>query len=153
MKAPDHHHLPKDVHPPTYKSWRNMKKRCNNKNYQHYRRYGGRGIMYQASWESYSNFLSDMGERPEGTSLDRIDPDGNYSVSNCTWATHKSQSNNKTTNVFIKYEGESKTIKQWAEVKGIPYKTLFARIKYYGMSVKDALTMPVRNNKCVKSTI
>jgi hypothetical protein len=81
----------------TYRSWRSMKNRCTNPNTPNYNSYGGRGITVCERWlNSFENFLADMGERPEGTSIDRIDVNGNYEQSNCRWATPKEQSNNQT---------------------------------------------------------
>ena len=76
----------------TYKSWDSMKARCRNKNNP---KYGGRGITFCKRWEKFENFLEDMGERPEGTSLDRIDTDGNYEPGNCRWATIEEQNRNR----------------------------------------------------------
>lgn len=82
---------------PTYKSWDAAKQRCFNRNDDHYPAYGGRGITMCERWRSsFLNFLADMGERPEGTTLDRYpDNDGNYEPGNCRWATMKQQSNNR----------------------------------------------------------
>ena len=77
---------------PTYRSWDSMKQRCENPNAIGYHRYGGRGITVCIRWrECFENFLADMGERPEGTSIDRINGDGNYEPSNCRWATRSEQ--------------------------------------------------------------
>lgn len=80
----------------TYNSWNAMKQRCYNKNAINYDRYGGQGTSVCDKWlESFSNFLHDMGERPKGKTLDRIDPFGNYELSNCRWTTPKDQCANK----------------------------------------------------------
>ena len=81
---------------PTYNAWCGAKKRCCNTQDKDYKNYGGRGIRVCARWlESFENFLKDMGERPAGKSLDRIDVDGDYELSNCRWATASEQAQNR----------------------------------------------------------
>lgn len=77
----------------TYEIWNNLKKRCNQK--QNYPFHGGRGISYDSSWEVYDNFLKDMGEKPEGKTLDRINNNQNYTKDNCRWATYSEQNINR----------------------------------------------------------
>lgn len=78
-----------------YESWAAMRKRCNNPNDKAYKNYGGRGIIICNSWEDFNNFITDMGPRPDGKSLDRVNNDGNYEPSNCRWATRLEQNRNK----------------------------------------------------------
>lgn len=80
---------------PTYMSWMSMKSRCNNPNNVSYKNYGGRGITVCKRWYNFKNFYEDMGQKPNGLSLDRIDNDGNYEPSNCKWSTWVEQNNNK----------------------------------------------------------
>lgn len=79
---------------PTYSSWNAMKTRCLNPNRADYKHYGGRGIKIYNAWLDFKNFLRDMGERPDGLELDRIDVNGNYEPGNCRWATRTTQVNN-----------------------------------------------------------
>ncbi len=80
---------------PTYSSWKAMRNRCNNPNADCYPEWGGRGITICKRWNSFANFLADMGERPKDRSLDRIDNNGNYNKENCRWATSVEQTYNK----------------------------------------------------------
>lgn len=80
---------------PTHRSWASMLKRCSNGNHKSFKDYGGRGIKVCDQWRNFETFLADMGERPLGRTLDRIDVNGNYDASNCRWATLSEQQKNK----------------------------------------------------------
>jgi hypothetical protein len=85
---------------PEYRTWHNMKQRCYNPNSKRYSDWGGRGIKVCDEWiNSFETFLKDMGKRPDGCSIDRIDNDGNYESSNCRWITSKEQSYNRRSNI------------------------------------------------------
>lgn len=86
-----HGHHPRGLASPTYTTWKAMISRCTYATHKHWRHYGGRGIAVCARWRLFENFLADMGERPAGTSIDRINVNGNYEPSNCRWATDSEQ--------------------------------------------------------------
>lgn len=124
---------------PEYRVWCAMKNRCTNPNGRIYRLYGLRGIKVCDRWlKSFANFLADMGKRPEGTSLDRINNDGNYEPGNCRWATAKVQANNLRTNRVIEFSGERRTVSQWSDKTGIKRETITHRLKR-GWSIGKAL--------------
>ena len=93
-----HHHAKKGAHSSTYSIWVMMRQRTSNPNNKNWNYYGGRGIKCCERWHIYANFLSDMGEKPEGLSLDRINNDGDYSPENCRWADKATQSQNRRKN-------------------------------------------------------
>jgi hypothetical protein len=121
----------------TYRSWRGMRRRCGDENNNEFHQYGGRGIKVCDRWQEFSAFFEDMGERPEGTTLDRIDPNGDYEPSNCRWATHKQQRLNCRNTVFVEYEGKRQPLADLCEKLGAPYQKAWRRMKR-GYSVEDA---------------
>lgn len=97
----------------TYNSWRAMRNRClfDGNNTRHHK---DKGITICSDWvDNYDKFYEDMGERPEGTTLDRIDSDGHYELANCRWSNHREQQNNKYSLSKIEYKGTTKTIGEW----------------------------------------
>jgi len=125
---------------PTYKCWSAMLWRCRDKQNRYY---GGRGITVCERWESFANFLADMGPRPDGMELDRIDNDGNYEPGNCRWADRRVQNNNRGDyNRSVTFEGRTQTVTEWARERGLPWQTVYTRI-YHGWSVEKALSTPV----------
>lgn len=127
---------------PTYNCWKNMLCRCNDKNHASYKNYGGRGIFVCKRWGSFSSFLEDMGSKPIGYSLDRINNDEGYSKNNCRWATIKEQANNCRKNRYIEINGLRLSVSQWAERTGARTSTLFSRLRT-GKSEYDSIMKPV----------
>lgn len=122
-----------------YRSWKDMRARCNNPNNSDYADYGGRGIAVCGRWDDFAAFLEDMGDRPMGATLDRIDVNGNYEPNNCRWASHKQQANNKRSNHLIEIDGESRTLQAWCDHYGIEPSKVRYRLSV-GLSPKEALT-------------
>jgi len=102
-----------------YRSWKDMRSRCRNKNDSDYADYGGRGIDICPEWDDFLVFYKDMGERPTRKTLDRIDVNGNYEPSNCRWADADLQANNKRNNRLITIGEETKTLQQWSNEFGV----------------------------------
>lgn len=169
-----------------YQIWANMKYRCSNEKCSMYKYYGGRGIKVCERWDKFENFFQDMGYKPKGTTLDRIDNNGPYSPENCRWATGFQQGSNKRNNKnvikngnkichseasrqleasrntvnerikrgwsadeattkppnkmvrMIEYEGQTKSLRQWAFSLGLSEDTVAKRIRS-GYSIEDAL--------------
>jgi hypothetical protein len=117
-----------------------MKNRCFNPKAPDFERYGGRGIRVCERWRtSFTNFLSDMGERPEGTTLDRIDNEGDYDPGNCRWADILTQQRNTRVCIWLTVGDETKTIGDWARHIGLGLDTLMKRY-YAGWDHKDIVS-------------
>lgn len=113
-------------------SWSAMVERCTNRKHPHYKDYGGRGIKVCDRWlgkDGFWNFYEDMGPRPDGTTLDRIDVNGDYCPENCRWETEYGQQNNKRNNRYIVIGGKKKTVSEWARIYGISIATAFSRLR------------------------
>jgi hypothetical protein len=129
----------------TYQSWAAMRTRCANPNDKQFALYGGRGITVRARWSTFENFYSDMGERPEGTTLDRKDVNGNYEPSNCRWGTLLQQNNNKRSTAFVKYRGVDVPLALMCRECGLDYQLIYRRIFKFGWTVDRAIDTPRPN--------
>lgn len=137
--------LPDGRRGPTYTVWQQMKRRCANPKVAHFERYGGRGIKVCSRWlESFENFLADMGERPDGTTLDRVNNDGHYEPANCRWVARKTNSRNRSDNRLLTFNGQTKTLAEWVESTGHSLATLQGRV-HMGWTDEQTLTTPSRS--------
>lgn len=123
-----------------HRIWCSIRQRCNNKNNRAWPAYGGRGIKVCDRWmESFENFYADMGTCPKGYSIERKDNDGNYSPDNCVWASAKVQARNKRNVPVYTFNGQTKSLPEWAEITGIHVETLRNRIRRGGWKFEDAI--------------
>lgn len=130
---------------PTYTVYHGMLQRCLNPKNPRWVDYGGRGITVCREWtESFETFLADMGERPDGLSIERIDNAGPYCKDNCVWANITRQARNRRNNRPLTYNGKTQTIAEWAEETAIPYFTLHVRLRR-GWSVERTLSEGVNH--------
>lgn len=112
----------------TYGSWVAMRRRCSNPDDVSFHNYAGRGITICARWNRFENFLEDLGERPPGKTLERINNDGNYEPGNCRWATQAEQCRNTRQNHYLTYKGETLLISDWAKRLGVKTYVLCHRV-------------------------
>lgn len=127
---------------PTYNVWLTMRRRCNDPKVPAYPNYGGRGITVCERWESFVNFYADMGERPEGMTIERVDNNKGYSPDNCVWATPQQQNLNKRTTVYVLYQGEERKLAELARESPVSRETFYLRVFHLGWSLERALTEP-----------
>lgn len=128
---------------PLFRVWATMRNRCKNPKVKGYESYGGRGIKVCERWESFENFMADMGPRPsEAHSIDRINVDGDYEPRNCRWATITDQMSNKRNSRFLSANGETHTMAEWARRLGCNPAAILARLAT-GMSEAEAVTKPI----------
>jgi hypothetical protein len=123
----------------TYASWSSMLRRV-----RHGELYIERGISVDPKWLKFENFLADMGERPDGMTIDRIDNDGPYAPGNCRWASPEVQMSNRSNTRNLTYEGRTQSVAQWAREFGLNRNVLFNRITIYGWDTERALKTPPR---------
>ena len=131
---------------PTYKTWAGIIARCNNKNNKTWNHYGKRGIKVCKRWLIFENFLKDMGVRPAGKSIERINNDGDYKPSNCKWATPKEQALNRRGTRWVSFGGKRLCIKDWGNLLGVGHSMLRYRLNH-GWTIRDALTFPLMKNQ------
>lgn len=120
-----------------------MKTRCFNPNSQQYYNYGARGITVCKRWLKFENFHADMGDKPDGMSLERINNDGNYEPGNCRWATAKEQQANTRLTVRVTINGETSSLSEWCRRYGLKFHRVWRRIEA-GMDPIEAVTRTER---------
>ena len=123
----------------TYKIWTAMLDRCRNPNHPSFPDYGGRGITVHPEWSDFRVFLRDMGEKPSGLSLDRIDNSKGYTPNNCRWATPKTQMRNTRRNRIVRLYGAEMCLTDAAHKLGIDPPNVWNRARYHGISLQEAL--------------
>ena len=128
---------------PVYKVWSAMLQRCNNSAHKQYADYGGRGISVCSRWQDFANFLADMGEPPEGTSLERVRNAEGYNPENCVWATPVQQARNRRSTKLVTFKGKEAPLIQHCETEELPYGTVLARLSR-GWTIEESLTRRVR---------
>jgi len=135
---------------PTYSTWKSMNQRCNYEGHKSFADYGGRGVRVCERWSDFEAFVADMGERPEGKTLDRFpDKDGNYEPGNCRWATMAEQQRNRRSNRLVTAFGQTKTLIEWSEETGIRGDTIAYRLRS-GADPEHALSLPVRGHRYLR---
>jgi hypothetical protein len=148
--------LPVPLRKLTYNSWRAMIDRCENPANIRYFRYGAKGIKVCDRWRnSFDLFCNDMGGRPSKEhSIDRIDGDRGYDPENCRWATRREQTDNRkgVGSHVVFYNGETKSISEWARYMGLTANALFLRINQLGWPIEKALTTPLKKRSLKKQS-
>ena len=120
--------MPFKQKPPLYCVWQSMRDRCSNPRAKSFPDYGGRGIRVCERWQnSYADFASDMGPRPDGWSIDRVDNDGDYTPDNCRWADRRTQQRNQRRAVYVEIEGTRYRAIELAEANGLKTATVVSR--------------------------
>lgn len=122
----------RQLHVAEYECWSNMKTRCFNPNYRDFDLYGGRGITVCARWLSFDAFLADMGPRPPGLTLERIDNDKGYEPGNCVWASRRVQAENRRTNMRATVDGVAKMARDWIKELGVSPNAFYTRARRDG---------------------
>ena len=126
----------------TMRIWKNMIQRTSNPTCPMYSRYGGAGINVCKTWQTFEGFVADMGEAPDGLTLERVDNSKGYSPENCAWREPAEQARNKRNNIWVTIEGRRMILKDWCEELGVSYGMARSRIKEMGWDPVEALRIP-----------
>lgn len=145
-RSTTHGHLSGYKRSREYRSWSHAKGRCYNPTDHKFPHYGGRGIQMCQEWlNDFSAFFCDMGFSPPGTSLDRIDVNGNYEPSNCRWATPAMQARNSRQCIYVVFNGTTMTLKEASRAAGVNYKALHFRYRKMKLNINDAIASAARS--------
>jgi hypothetical protein len=134
-----------------YKIWEGIIQRCTNKRSSNYVNYGGRGISVAERWRKFENFYADMGSRPKGASIDRIDNNGSYTRENCQWAMRAQQQRNKRTTIRVIWNNQPMALIDVAKLTGLHYGRLRYRVVDLGLSIQEAVDLPVRKGGHIRN--
>jgi hypothetical protein len=137
---------PSPTEDPRYTVYTGARYRCREGGHKDY---GGRGIKFL--WKDFKDFCDDMGERPEGYTLERVDVNGHYCKENCIWASWEEQANNKRTSRFVTIDGLTMTIAQWERHTGLYEGQVKERVENYGWSLEDACRLASKERHPTKS--
>lgn len=138
-KNTTHTQAPRNKASGAYRSWQAMHQRAGKvKNYLH--------VRVCKRWETFEGFYTDMGDRPEGMSIERLNSLGDYEPNNCVWATAKQQAQNTSQTKLITINGETHSIQEWCRIKNIGYQIVKQR-RRRGMSIEDSISTPLNESK------
>lgn len=143
-----HGHARKGGRTKSYQSWSSMVKRCTNPKCRAYKWYGARGIEVCPSWLKFDGFLLDMGEPPEGHTIERRDVNQGYVKGNCEWIPKAKQAANKITSLRFEHLGRTQCLKDWCRELGLTYLTVYKRIQHRGWTFNEAIGVTNRSKKC-----
>lgn len=142
-----HGHARRGYKSRTWSAWAAMNDRCYRKSSTAYQRYGAVGIQVCDRWRtSYDNFLADMGECPEGMTLDRRDNSLGYELNNCRWSTPSEQAVNRRTTRLVTIGDRTQCLKHWASEFGIDYIKVYKRVTYLGWTIEEALEINTKDS-------
>lgn len=129
---------------PAHNTWSGMIQRCTNPNTKQYSDYGGRGITVCEEWRDFSAFLRDMGQPPNGYTIERKDNDKGYNKENCIWADRKTQQRNRRIMKKISHNGENRCLSEWAEIYGVERDLVMSRIFNLKWTFEEAVGLATR---------
>ena len=126
------------MRPELYGVWNMMLARCFNPRHEYYADYGGRGVTVCRRWRRFRNFEADVGQRPPGCQLERMNNAGDYEPGNTIWATPRAQARNRRNNILITFQGRTQCLLDWTDELGLRYGTVYMRMKR-GKSFEEAI--------------